>query len=210
VETREFGRIFRHPAFLRLAPSIALLSAMNFTYQGLWAGPWLRDVAGLENEARATLLLVYALGLMVGSAGLGHAASTLQRRGWSAMAVPFGAIGVMAVVQAALIATPSNHPAVLGTLWFLFAFCGAGGPAGYAAVGQRFGPELAGRVATAINVTMLVLVFALQNATGWILDLWPRNASGGWAPQGYGWALALTLALQLASIVWMLLPERRR
>ncbi|WP_170984919.1 nitrate/nitrite transporter [Roseomonas sp. AR75] len=209
IETREFGRIFGHPAFLRLAPSIALLSAMNFTYQGLWAGPWLRDVAGLENQARATLLLVYALGLMAGSAGLGQAASALQRRGWSAMAVPFGAIGVMAVVQAALIATPSHHPAALGLLWFLFAFCGAGGPAGYAAVGQRFGPELAGRVATAINVTMLVLVFALQNATGWILDLWPRNASGGWAPQGYGWALALTLALQLASIAWMLRPERR-
>jgi predicted MFS family arabinose efflux permease len=210
VEMREFGRIFAHPAFLRLAPAIALLSAMNFTYQGLWAGPWLRDVAGLDEQGRATLLLVYALGLMLGSVGLGQAASALQRRGWSPMAMPLLAIVVMAVVQALLIALPATNLVVLGLLWFVFAFCGAGGPAGYAAVGQRFGAELAGRVATAINVAMLVLVFFLQNVTGWILDLWPRAASGGWAPQGYGWSLALTLSLQLASIAWMLRPERRR
>jgi predicted MFS family arabinose efflux permease len=210
AETREFGRIFAHPAFVRLAPAIALLSAMNFTYQGLWAGPWLRDVAGLDDQGRATLLLVYAVGLMLGSAGLGQAASVLQRRGWSAMAMPFAAIGGMAVVQAALILVPATDPLLLGVLWFLFAFFGAGGPAGYAAVGQRFGAELAGSVATAINVAMLVMVFALQNATGWILDLWPRTATGGWASSGYGWALAMTLALQLASIAWMLRPERGR
>jgi predicted MFS family arabinose efflux permease len=210
VETREFGRIFAHPAFLRLAPAIALLSAMNFTYQGLWAGPWLRDVAGLDEQGRATLLLVYAVGLMLGSAGIGQAASALQRRGWSPMAMPVLAIVVMAVVQALLIALPATNAVVLGLLWFVFAFCGAGGPAGYAAVGQRFGAELAGRVATAINVAMLVLVFFLQNLTGWILDLWPRTEAGGWASQGYGWSLALTLALQLASIAWMLRSERRR
>ncbi len=209
AETREFGRIFAHPAFLRLAPAIALLSAMNFTYQGLWAGPWLRDVAGLDEQGRATLLMVYAVGLMLGSAGLGQAASALQRRGWSPMAMPVLAIVVMAVVQALLIAMPATDAMLLGVLWFIFAFCGAGGPAGYAAVGQRFGAELAGRVATAINVAMLVLVFFLQTLTGWILDLWPRTATGGWASQGYGWALALTLALQLASIAWMLRPERR-
>lgn len=210
AEAREFGRIFAHPAFIRLAPAVALLSAMNFTYQGLWAGPWLRDVGGLDDAGRATLLLVYALGLMAGSAGFGQAASALQRRGWHPMTAPWVAMGGMAAVQAVLVVDPSHHPAVLGLLWFVFALCGAGGPAGYAAIGQRFGPELAGRVATAINVAMLVLVFLLQNAIGWILDLWPRTAEGGWAPAGYGWAFGLTLALQVACLAWMLRPERRR
>ncbi|MBL0922568.1 MAG: hypothetical protein IBJ10_10640, partial [Phycisphaerales bacterium] len=62
AETREFGRIFAHPVFIGLVPAIALLSAMNFIYQGLWAGPWLRDVAGLSGAGHATLLLFYALG----------------------------------------------------------------------------------------------------------------------------------------------------
>jgi len=211
TEAREFGRIFAQPAFIRLAPAIALLSAMNFTYQGLWAGPWLRDVADLDEAGRAALLLVYALGLMVGSAGFGQAASVLQARGWHPMAMPYLAFAGMAAVQVVLILDPSHHVAVLGLLWFVFALCGAAGPAGYAAIGQGFAPELAARVATAINLAMLVLVFVLQNAIGWILDLWPRTAAGGWNPAGYGWAFGLTLVLQAAAVVWMIrsAPARR-
>jgi hypothetical protein len=97
---------------------------------------------------------------------------------------------------------------VIGALWFVFALCGAAGPAGYAAIGQGFTPALAARVATAINLAMLVMVFILQNAIGWILDLWPRTEAGGWASAGYAWAFALTLLLQLLSMAWMLRPER--
>ena len=39
AEMVEYGRIARHPAFLRIAPAITLLSGLNFTYGGLWAGP---------------------------------------------------------------------------------------------------------------------------------------------------------------------------
>ncbi|MGK7865855.1 MFS transporter [Falsiroseomonas sp. E2-1-a20] len=206
-EIGEFGRIFRHPAFLRFAPSVALLSALNFTYQGLWAGPWLRDVGQQAEAARALLLLCYAAGLMVGSAGTGQLASLLQRRGHHPMLVPWLAMGGIALVQVLLIAQPPRGMVALGLVWFAFALCGAAGPSGYAAIGQRFGAELAGRVATAINVTMLVLVFLLQNAIGWILDLWPTGADGGWNTAGYGWALAMTLALQAVAGWRMLRPE---
>jgi MFS family permease len=204
----EFGRIFRHPTFRRFAPSVALLSAMNFTYQGLWAGPWLRDVAGLEDAPRAVLLLCYAGGLMAGSVGTGQAASLLQQRGGHPMLVPLAAMAGIAAMQLLLIAQPVGNLMVLGAIWFLFALFSAAGPAGYAAIGQRFSAELAGRVATAINVTMLVVVFFLQNAIGWILDLWPRTESGGWHAAGYGWALAMTLALQAAAALRMLRPEK--
>jgi predicted MFS family arabinose efflux permease len=210
VETQEIGRIFASAPFLTLAPAIALLSAMNFTYQGLWAGPWLRDVDGLDGTARAGLLLAYSVGLMAGSAGFGQASSFLQRRGWPPMAMPWAAIVGMMAVQLLLVIDPSHHPAVLGLIWFLFAAFGAGGPTGCAVIGQRFGPELAGRVATAINVSMLVMVFILQNVIGWILDLWPRTASGGWAPAGYAWAMAMTLALQVLTVAWMLWRQERR
>ncbi|MBU8538595.1 MFS transporter [Falsiroseomonas tokyonensis] len=208
AEVAEFGRIFRHPAFLRFAPSVALLSSLNFTYQGLWAGPWLRDVAGLEEATRAVLLLCYAGGLMAGSAGTGQAASFLQRRGAHPMLVPWISMVGIAMVQILLMLQPVGKLAVLGAIWFLFALFSAAGPAGYAAIGQRFGAELAGRVATAINVTMLVLVFLLQNAIGWILDLWPRTALGGWDAAGYGWAMGLTVAMQVVAGLLMLRPGK--
>jgi hypothetical protein len=65
---------------------------------------------------------------------------------------------------------------------------------------------LAGRVSTAINFLMLCVVFVFQTGIGAILDLWPRTATGGWAPEGYVWALGMTFAVQLAAALWIFLP----
>ncbi|PZW38653.1 putative MFS family arabinose efflux permease [Humitalea rosea] len=208
TEIAEIGRIFPHPVFVRLVPGIALLSALNFTWQGLWAGPWLRDVGGLGDTSRATVLMGYAAGVSVGSLLMGRLSSRLQRRGQDPMLVPFIAMGGMALCQILLLLHPFTDSRLFALVWFGFAFCGAAGPSGYAAVGQSFGPQLAGRVATAINATMLALVFLLQTAIGQILDLWPRNASGGWEAAGYGWALAMTLMLQAGTTAWAIWRRR--
>jgi len=169
-EIGEFGRIFRDRGFLRFLPAIMVLSALNFTFQGLWAGPWLRDVGGLDDGPRAVALLIYAMGLVTGSLVTGQAASFAQARGFSAMFVPYIGIGGVLVAQAALIMDPGGFWVTAGT-WFLFSFCGSVGVAGYAAMGQGFPPELQGRVATAINFSMLVLVFILQTGIGAILEV---------------------------------------
>lgn len=201
-EIAAFGPIFRHPYFVRFVPAIMVLSGMNFVYQGLWAGPWLRDVAGLGDAARALVLFFYAGGMALGSIGTGQAASLFQARGASPMLVPVIGMGLQLLIQLMFILHPPAGVLWLCLAWFLFAFCGSSGPAGYAAVGQRFGPELAGRVGTAINGSMLVLVFVLQYVIGAILDLWPRTASGGWDATGYAWAMGLTALLQAASLFW--------
>ena len=51
-------------------------------------------------------------------------------------------------------------------LWFGFACVGSTGPVAYAVLAQRFPPEMTGRVATALNGSMLALVFLLQNRIG--------------------------------------------
>jgi predicted MFS family arabinose efflux permease len=211
AEIAEFGRIFRHPEFLRFMPAIALLSGLVFTYQGLWAGPWLRDVAGLPALSRANVLLCYSLGMMAGNLVSGHLASVAQRRGVNPMLVPYAGMAAMALFQAALIFQPAQQaaqPAALAVLWFGFAFSGSCGPASYSLIAQRFPPELIGRVATAMNGSMLALVFLLQNLIGWVLDLWPRTASGGWDPVGYSWALGLTLAGQFGTTAWLVVAPR--
>ena len=179
------------------------MSSLVFAYQGLWAGPWLRDVAGLESEARALVLLFFSLGVMFGQLLGGQIASWLQPRGIAPMLVPFIGMALMAGTQALLILAPSNL-GTLSLLWFVFAYAGSCGPIAYAVLSQRFPTALTGRVVTAINFTMLVMVFLVQNAIGWILDLFPRTAAGGWAPVGYGWALGLTLTAQAVSVLWML------
>jgi predicted MFS family arabinose efflux permease len=204
-EIGEYRRIFKDPVFLRLVPTVAMLSTLNFTYQGLWAGPWLRDVGGLDDATRAAALFIYSLGMMTGSLLTGQAASFAQARGFSPMLVPYvGVVGCL-FAQAMLMLGPGDFWA-MALLWFMFSFSGSVGPAGYAAVAQGFPPALAGRVSTAINFLMLCVVFLFQTGIGAILDLWPRKADGGWAPEGYAWALGMTLSIQFAAALWILLP----
>ena len=118
------------------------------------------------------------------------------------MLVPCIGMGAQLAIQTILVFAPPSGMAALCLIWFGFAVAGSSGPSGYAAVGQRFGPEFAGRVATAINGSMLVLVFVLQYVIGAIIDLWPRTAAGGWDASGYAWAMGGTMLLQAATILW--------
>jgi MFS family permease len=199
--------VFRSSRFWRLGPAVAILSVLNFTYLGLWAGPWLRDVAGYDGQARANTLLLYTLSLMAGAVVIGAASSRARAHGRPAVLVPLACITGQIAAQIGLALQPAGLVAVT-LLWILFAFCAAGAAPGYVAVGQMFPAEQTGRVATAVNTLTLAGAFLLQAAIGWILDLWPRTATGGWDPAGYSAALALSVAVQ-AVLAAQVLRTRR-
>ena len=200
AELAVMRQILGSRVFWRYGPLAPMLSILNFTYLGLWAGPWLRDVAGYDGPARAHTLLLYTLAMTAGTLLSGHASSRVQARGGSALLVPVICYAGLLVAQGGLILQPAGAAAVT-TLWVLFAFFSAAGPTGYIAVGQMFPPEQMGRVSTAINTLTLSGAFFLQAAIGWILDLWPRTAAGGWDPRGYSAALLLSVAVQLVIAV---------
>jgi sugar phosphate permease len=199
--------VFRSALFWRFGAAVAALSVLNFTYLGLWAGPWLRDVAGYDGQARANVLFLYTLSLMAGALVIGAASSRARARGRPAMLVPLACIAGQIAAQIGLALQPAGIAAVT-ILWILFAFCASGAAPGYVAVGQMFPAEQMGRVATAVNTLTLGGAFVLQATIGWILDLWPRTAAGGWDPAGYSAALALSVAFQ-AVLAARLLRMRR-
>jgi len=188
--------LVRSPVFWRLGSAAAMLSVLNFTYLGLWAGPWLRDVGGYDGQARANTLLVYTLTMMTGAVIVGGAMSRAKARGYPAGLVTLACTVFQLLAQAGLALQPSNV-ATITLLWMMMALCAAGAAPGYVAVGQMFPPEQTGRVSTAVNTLTLGGAFFLQAAVGWILDLWPRTASGGWDPDGYSAALVLSIVIQL-------------
>ena len=212
AELAIMGAIFGSRLFWRYGPAVAMLSILNFAYLGLWAGPWLRDVAGYDGPTRALTLLLYTLGMLAGGLVIGHASSRAQARGHPAILVPSLCIGGLMAAQIGLALQPGGAAAVT-LLWVAFAFFASGGASGYVAVGQMFPPEQMGRVSTAINTLTLGGAFLLQAAIGWILDLWPRTAAGGWDPKGYSAALMVSVAVQLvvaARLAGRLTPRRRR
>jgi nitrate/nitrite transporter NarK len=186
--------ILRSPIFWRHAPVVSMLAVLNFAYLGLWAGPWLRDVAGYAGGARANTLLLYALGMMAGVAVIGAATSRAQARGYPGMLVVLGCNAALILAQVILALQPAG--AGVPIVWFLFAFFAAGSATGYVVVGQMFPREQMARVSTAANTLTLCGAFVLQTAIGWILDLWPRTGAGGWDPRGYSAGLALSAMIQ--------------
>ncbi len=196
TEGAVIGQILGSRLFWRFGPAASMLTILNFTYLGVWAGPGLRDVAGFDGTARANTLLLYALAMMAGGPVIGWAASRVQARGWPLIMVPALCTTGLVAAQIGLMLQPAA-PILVNALWVMFAFCGAGGPTGYIAVGQMFPVEQTARVATAINALTLGCAFVLQAAIGAILDQWPRTASGGWDPHGYSAAMALSVGLQV-------------
>lgn len=203
------GRILASRTFWRFAPAVSTLSMFNFAYLGLWAGPWLRDVAGMDGPTRAGVLFFYTFAMVAGSMLTGSVASRVNAAGLPPFLVPIVSLIGMVLLQAGLMLQPSQ-PAVVFGLWLAIAVFGAAGPVGYIALSQMFPPEQTGRVSTAVNTLTLALAFLVQAAIGWILDLWPRTASDGWAPDAYSWALMLTATLQALAALAMATNQRRR
>lgn len=206
AQWRGVGDIFRSRTFWSIAPSSVVSQASFLAIQGLWAGPWLRDVAGLDRTMAADCLFWIAAAMVGGFLGMGQLTYRLSRHGIPPVAVAAGGMALFMLVQLALLF--EWEP--LLPLWVLFGFFGTSGVLNYAILTQAFPPALAGRVNTALNLLVFVAAFAGQWGMGAIIDRWPA-AGGGYAAPGYRLAFGLVLALQLPSWGWLLAkpPERR-
>ena len=101
--------------FWRIAPLSACCIGTAFALQGLWAGPWLADVALLDRPAVVRGLFAMAVGLCAGALALGVVTDRLRRRGvrpWDVLAVVAAA---SMLAQLALILRVPVPPEVLWT-----------------------------------------------------------------------------------------------
>lgn len=197
--TRGLGRVFRHRAFWSIAPFSVAHQGAYLSIQSLWAGPWLRDVAGLDRDAVASHLLTLALAMGIGFIGLGSLAHHLGRRGVPSLAVWLVSASLFQLTQLALILEWTDYTR---TLWCAFGLFGAAGMLSYVILTRRFPIEMAGRVNTGLNVFVFTGAFALQAGIGAVIELFsPRDAP--FSPLGYQLAFAVVLAIQVAALGWL-------
>ena len=193
--------VFSSLTFWRIAPLTVMSQAAFLAIQGLWSGPWLRDVAGFERTTIAHVLLTIAVAMVAGFIFMGAAAERLSRLGIQPIVVAVTGMGAFIAVQALLIleATTWAH-----TLWILFGIFGTTGILPYAVLSQSFPLHLSGRVNTAVNLLVFVAAFSAQWGIGAIINLWPGTAVGGYAPAGYQAAFGMLLLLQIVSMLWFI------
>ena len=195
----DIGKIYRNPLFRRVAPLTSICLATGLSIQGLWAGTWLRDVAGFEPSAVATHLLLMAIGLTIGSVLTGIAADAARRIGLSLLtllgALAFGFI----ILQSLIIFEWISNSHLLWTGFGLFINATT---LSYAILSQSVPSALVARFNTNLNMLMIVTAFACQYLVGWIIEFWPQTPGGGYAPQACQAGFGILLGAQILALFW--------
>lgn len=175
------------------------------TVIGLWGGPWLADVAGLDLTARGNWLLA---GVLTQIAGLFLWVRLEPRFGGLASGSQIGA----ALVALWLFAAPflPADPLVMG-LWLAgFGVAIAYTPLVTAHGKTLFPPQLVGRGLTLLNLGMMGGAFLTQLMTGALMDVVGRGPDGTYPPIAYGLAFAaLGIGPVLAAIAYRRVPDPR-
>ena len=194
--------VFSNLVFWRVAPWTVMSQATFLSIQGLWAGPWLRDVAGLSRDGTANTLFWVASAMVIGFISLGALTERLSRAGIRPMLVAGAGMLIFMGLQLLVILEVT---AWVLPLWILFGVFGTTGIIPYAILSQSFPANLSGRVNTAVNLMVFVAAFAAQWGIGSVINRWPVSASGMYAPEGYQAAFAIMLGLQVVAFAWYLL-----
>jgi MFS family permease len=197
--------IYRDRLFWRLAPLLALTGGTHIAIQTLWAGPWFRDVAGLDRMAVASHLMVVAIAFLIGILSSGVIADWLGRRGIDLLTTMLGFLAIFFVAQVAVVLQLNS---LTLPIWFLFGMFGQVAVLAYPWLSSHYGAALSGRTNTAVNLLLFLTAFAVQYAIGAIIDLFPPTATGGYSPEGYRWAFGAFLVLQLLALAWYLAGRR--
>jgi sugar phosphate permease len=197
--------VFTSLEFWRAAPLTTLSQASFLAIQGLWAGPWLKDVAGLERMAVANVLLWIAVAMIAGFILLGSLAERLSRSGISVLATAVTGMGLFIGVQLLILLGPVRWAL---PMWVLFGFFGTSGIIAYAALSQRFPVQLSGRVTTAVNLLVFIAAFVGQWAIGAIIGRWPVSPDGNFSLAGYRTGFFVMLAIQTMTLIWFFIASR--
>ncbi|WP_198378101.1 MFS transporter [Neoroseomonas rubea] len=194
--------IWRLPGLPRVLSMHLVAYAAAATVIGLWAGPYLADVHGLDAAGRGWALAAMGVAMPAGLLGIGPLERATGRR----RAIVTAGAGLAALMLALLALLPGLPLAVALLLLVLLVLFSAY-PVLVVAEGRALFPDhLVGRGATTVNMAQVLGSALLPLMVGAVVGLFPEV--GGLRPEaayraGFG---VLSLALLLGLAGWLLLP----
>jgi predicted MFS family arabinose efflux permease len=186
---RGVAAIWRIPDITRVLAIHMFAYASMITVLGLWAGPYLNDVHGLDPVARGNVLLAMGVAQAAGMLAIGPLDRRFNTRKW--IIVPCAAATIAVLLALAAVPRP---PAALA-IALLVALCAV---ASFSIVivthGRSLFPDaLAGRGVTTVNLAQVTGAALLPIATGAILGSFAL-APGRYPAEGYRVVFAVIAA----------------
>lgn len=208
---RGLGVIFTDRLFWRVAPMSATTMGFGMAFQGLWAGMWLKDVAGFSQAGVADHLLLHAASLIPGFLVVGAIGDWASRRG-----IPITTVCGIVTVPYLLLQIPlltdvgggGGAPMYLALVGI--ALLANANVLGHPLISRHFTERLSGRASTALNLMVFVGAFGTQFLVGALLDSWRPVAAGTYPIEAYRVTFGAMLALQLVTWLWFLVPHARK
>ena len=166
-------------------------------FQGLWAGPYLFDVSGLDEFRAGNVLLWMAVGLAAGFVCNGWLADTF---GIARVTVAMSLLFLFC--QFALAARPDLI--WVRPIYALFGFSGAINVMLATHARQLFPLHMTGKAVTAVNLFAIGGTFLLQWWMGLIINAFPVDAAGAYPPQAYTATLLFSGIGTTLALLWYL------
>jgi nitrate/nitrite transporter NarK len=161
--------------FWRLAGLAFFWYGSYMAIQGLWGGPYLRRVLGLDRAGAARLLLMIALGYIVGCPLAGRLSDRVLRSRKKLLLI--GQAGLLACLGMFLGPLESLPAVCRPALFFLFGLCGSSGPVLFAQIKELFPRRMAATAMTAVNFFVMLGAALTQQGMGRVLAA-ARQAGG--------------------------------
>ena len=190
--------ILKNKLFWRFAAPFSIGYALFMSYQTLWAAPWLRDVAGLDQDAVADYMLLIQLGMFVGVLGSGVLADRLRARGIGAELLFIAGVAIAILCHIILVVAPNAAP---GLIWTAYSVVASTMILSFSILTERFPAGITGRVITTINMMGIMCAFIFQWGIGAIIGTFAEAAGGGYLPEAHSSALIVMIVLQVGAFL---------
>lgn len=199
---RSVGHIYASGAFWCAAGSTLVANGAYMAIQGLWLGPWLRDVGHLPRGDAAQVLFWGAAGMVAGSLMWGGLTDRLQRH--RVRPVTVCGLGMLAFLACQGLMLMPQTPASATLLAVALSVTGTACAMNYAIVAQTLPAQLTGRASTSFNLLIFLAAFGLQWGLGEVIALWPPGSDGSYPEAAYRAAWGVALVLQLPGcLLWL-------
>lgn len=192
-------RVFSTPRFWPLALWCFCNGSILFSFNGLWAGPYLRDIYGLSKPAVGNILSMVAVGMVVGSPFLGYLSDNILKSRKKVLVI----CSLITAIEWAFfnIFYQSLSIPLLYAFFFVMGVCiGASVIITFTATKELFPLEMAGTSVSCVNLFGFVGGVIYQPLIGYFMDM-AGKVDGRYLPQGYKTAFLL---LFVTSIVYFL------
>ncbi len=199
--------VFKEKYFWPVAIWFLLDCGIFFGFGGLWGGPYLMDVYGLEKAEAGAILSMIAWGMIIGSPILGLISDRVLK---SRKKVFILCTTVLTLLMLFLNIFPGGLPKFsLYIIFFIFSVCASAIVIiGFTTSKELFPVSMAGTSVGAVNLFPFLGGALYMPFLGWVLDLYPKTASGAYSFEGYSKLLLILLITSaLALICTFLMKE---